>query len=140
MNCLLLFYSISQNRLTSLIRSYKTNGLVAKEKRSGGRRFNIRAHSFADIEHCVAFITNYVEDHALALPGRIPGCRREAVKLLPSSETKVKVYGHTSLPASKQVTTMIHLEDSMFYNEVNVIKCEVLIILTLLICIHCNQN
>ncbi|KAI0211495.1 hypothetical protein LSAT2_003674 [Lamellibrachia satsuma] len=86
-------HAISQNRLTSLIRSYKTNGLVAKEKRSGGRRFNIRAHSFVDIEHCVAFITNYVEDHALALPGRIPGCRREAVKLLPSSETKVKVYG-----------------------------------------------
>ena len=89
----LIFYRISQNRLTSLIQWYKTHGLVAKEKRAGGRRYNVKAHSFADIERAIAFITNYAEDHALALPGRIPGCRREVVKLLPSSETKVKVYG-----------------------------------------------
>ena len=65
---------------------------MAKEKRAGGRRYNVRAHSFADIERAIAFINNYAEDHALALPGRIPGSRREAVKLLPSSETKVKVH------------------------------------------------
>ena len=65
---------------------------MAKEKRAGGRRYSVRAHTFADIERAIAFIDNYAEDHVLALPGRIPGSRQEAVKLLPSSETKVKVH------------------------------------------------
>ncbi|KAI0214418.1 hypothetical protein LSAT2_000486 [Lamellibrachia satsuma] len=85
-------HAISQNRLTSLISWYRMNGLVPKEKRSGGRRYNVRAHTFEDIKRAIAFISNYAEDHALALPGRIPGCKRDVVKLLPSSETKVKVY------------------------------------------------
>ena len=40
----------------------------------------------------MAFITNYSEDHGLALPGRILGCRKDAAKLLTTSETKVKVH------------------------------------------------
>ena len=78
---------IIQNRLTALIRLYKANGLVAQEKRMGGHKNNVRAHSLADLEWAVAFITNY------ALLGRIPGWRKDAAKLLASSETKVKVHG-----------------------------------------------
>ena len=89
----LVICSISQKRLTSLIRWYKTNGLVAKEKRAGGCKNNVRAHSLADLEQTVAFITSCPEDHGLALHGRIPVCRKDAAKLLPSSETKVKVHG-----------------------------------------------
>ena len=37
----LVICGISQNRLTSLIRWYKANGLAAKEKRSGGRKNNV---------------------------------------------------------------------------------------------------
>ena len=59
----------------------------------GGRKNNVRSHSLADLERTVAFITNYAEDHGLALSGRIPGCRKDAANLLPSSETKVKVHG-----------------------------------------------
>ena len=77
----LVICSIIQNRLTALIRLYKANGLVAKEKRMGGHKNN------------VAFITNYADDHGLALLGRIPGWRKAAAKLLASSETKVKVHG-----------------------------------------------
>lgn len=40
----------------------------------------------------MTFIRNYAEDHALVLPGRVAGCRRDDVKLLPSSETKIKVF------------------------------------------------
>ena len=89
----LVICSISQNRLTSLIGWYKQNGLVPKEKRAGGRRNNLRTHSHTDLERTVAFINNFAEDHGLALPGRIAGCRKDGAKLLPSSETKVKVYG-----------------------------------------------
>ena len=89
----LVICSIIQNRLTALIRLYNANGLVAKEKRMGGHKNNVRAHSLADLEWAVAFITNYADDHGLALLGRIPGWRKDAAKLLASSETKVKVHG-----------------------------------------------
>ena len=89
----LVICSIIQNRLTALIRLYKANGLVAKDKRMGGHKNNVRAHSLADLEWAVAFITNYADDHGLALLGRIPGWRKDAAKLLASSETKVKVHG-----------------------------------------------
>ena len=89
----LVICSISQNSLMSLIRWYEENGLIPKEKRAGGCRNNVRTHSHADLERTVAFINNYAEEHGLAMPGRIPGCRKDGAKLLPSSETKVKVYG-----------------------------------------------
>ena len=85
-------HAISQDRLTSIIKLYKENGLVPKEKKSGGRSNQRSAYSYEDIKRSVAFITNYSEDHALVLPERVPGFRRESVKLLPSSETKIKVF------------------------------------------------
>ena len=42
----LVICSISQNRRIAL----KANELVAKEKRTGGRKNNVRAQSFADLE------------------------------------------------------------------------------------------
>ena len=86
-------YSISQNRLSALLSWYKDNGLVAKEKRAGGRKSNMRAHTYEDTKRAVAFICSYAEDNALVLPGHNPGYKRDDVKLLPSSETKTKVYG-----------------------------------------------
>ncbi|KAI0220107.1 hypothetical protein LSAT2_028353, partial [Lamellibrachia satsuma] len=85
-------HDISQNRLSSLLSWYKDNGLVAKEKLTGGRKSNVRAHTFEDTKRAVSFICSYAEDNALVLPGRIPGYKRDDVKLLPSSETKTKVY------------------------------------------------
>ena len=41
----------------------------------------------------MAFVSQYAEHHALVLPGRVPGFKRDDVKLLPSAETKAKVYG-----------------------------------------------
>ena len=68
------------------------NGLVPKEKKSGGRANNSKAYAFEDIEQTVAFVTQYAEHHALVFSGRIPSFRRADVKLLPSAETKSKVY------------------------------------------------
>ena len=78
--------------LTGLLAWYKEEGLVPKEKRSGGRRNNTRAHSIEDLKRTLTFITQYAEHHALVLPGRVPGFKRDDVKLLSSSETKAKVY------------------------------------------------
>ena len=65
---------------------------MAKEKRTGGRKNNTKAFTFEDTKRTVSYISNYAEDNALVLPGRIPGFKRNDIKLLPSSDTKVKVY------------------------------------------------
>src|SRR6218665_3225641 len=84
-------HAVSQNRLTALLKWYREHGLVPKEKRSGGRNSD-RPFSFHDIQRTMSFITIYAEDHALDLPGRVPGFKREDVKLMPSSETKIKLF------------------------------------------------
>jgi len=84
--------SLSQDRLTALIKSYKEFGISARVKKCGGRSNNTRALSFEDIKRVIHFITSYAEDHALVLPGRVPGVWKHGVKLLPSSNTKVVVY------------------------------------------------
>jgi len=45
-----------------------------------------------DLKRVVQFITSYAEDHALVLPGRVTGFKRDDIKLLPSSHGKGKVY------------------------------------------------
>ena len=42
---------------------------------------------FEDVKRTVAFVSNYADDHGLHLPGRVPGFKREDIKLMPSSET-----------------------------------------------------
>ena len=83
---------ISQDRLTALLDWYKTEGLVPKEKKSGGRKSNTKCLMFEDIKRVVQFLTNYADVHALVLPGRVPGFKRDDIRLLPSSHTKTKVY------------------------------------------------
>jgi len=83
---------ISQDRLSSLQKWYKAEGLVPKEKKSGGRANNRRSLVIDDVKRVVQFVIGYAHDHALVLPGRVPGFKREDIKLLPSSHGKGKVY------------------------------------------------
>ncbi|KAI0226960.1 hypothetical protein LSAT2_022574, partial [Lamellibrachia satsuma] len=80
------------NRQAFTIKWYKENGLQPKEKRNAGRANNIKAYSFDDTKQTVTFITNYADNHALILPGRVPSFKRDDIKLMPSSETKVKIH------------------------------------------------
>ena len=52
------------------------------------------AHSLSVrfVQVVVEFLRNYAEDHAILLPGRIPGYNRFDLKLLPSSTTKLGVW------------------------------------------------
>lgn len=45
-----------------------------------------------DVKRVVQFVTNYADSNALVLPGRVPGFKKDDIKLLPSSHTKVRVY------------------------------------------------
>lgn len=84
--------SISLNKLKALVHHYKEHGIAQRQRKSGGRRSNTRSLSYDDIKAVVTFISNFAEEHALVLPGRVPGFKRADVKLLPSSETKSSVW------------------------------------------------
>ena len=71
---------------------YKEKSLVAKENRAGGRKSNAGVHTFEDIHKLMSFICSYAKDNALVPHTRVPGFKRDDVKVLPSSETKSKVY------------------------------------------------
>ena len=42
---------------------------------------------FDETKKLVTFVHNYAEKHAILLPGRIPGYKRDTIQLLPSSTT-----------------------------------------------------
>lgn len=48
--------------------------------------------SLETLKHVVLFLDNYAEEHAVALPGRVPGFKRTDVRLLPSSNTKASIH------------------------------------------------
>jgi pyruvate-formate lyase-activating enzyme len=50
----------------------------------------------SDIKNVVRFIFQYAEDHAILLPGRIPGYKRDDLQLLPSLMTKQEVWEITT--------------------------------------------
>ena len=56
-----------------------------------------RTLSFVEITSLVKFIENYAEQHAILLPGRIPGYKRDDIKLLPSSTSKKVEYSYKYL-------------------------------------------
>ena len=78
--------------MKALVQHYKENGVASRQRKSGGRRSTPRNLSFYDITAVVSFITNFAEQHALVLPGRVPGFKRADVRLLPSNETKASVW------------------------------------------------
>ena len=41
-------------------------------------------HRLSDVKCIVRFVLQYAEDHAILLPGRIPGYKRIDLQLLPS--------------------------------------------------------
>ena len=50
------------------------------------------ALSYASTEYVIRFLLTYAEQHALLLPGRIPGYSRSDIQLLPSSVSKRSVW------------------------------------------------
>ena len=69
--------------------SFESNGLCPRKRPYVKPHHALR---LADIEYVVSFIRNYAEDHAILLPGRIPGYKQDDVVLLPSSTTKITVW------------------------------------------------
>jgi len=77
--------------LKNLTKSVKLNGLCPRVHGNTNRRPK-HALSFSSTEYVVRFLLSYAEQHALLLPGRIPGYTRDDLQLLPSSTSKATVW------------------------------------------------
>ena len=84
------------HRLENIKRHYLEHGMDIRVHKNT-RRLPPRTMSFVEITSLVKFIENHAEQHAILLPGRIPGYKRDDIKLLPSSTSKKVEYSYKYL-------------------------------------------
>ncbi|TKS67847.1 hypothetical protein D9C73_000829 [Collichthys lucidus] len=82
---------VFKDRLAALLKHYLENGVT---QRTHGNKGKLPKHALEvnDIERVVTFIHNYAEENAVLLHGRIPGYKRDDLKLLPSSVSKAAIH------------------------------------------------
>ena len=68
--------------------------LTSRKLKSGGRKNNTKSLSFESTELVVKSIKQYAEHHALCLPGRVPGLKRDEIQKLPLTTSKSQIYRH----------------------------------------------
>ena len=87
----LFLHSIGRRRYDAVKHSYLTVGV---SERTHGNFNRLPHHGFTtnDLKQVVKFITNYAEENAILLPGRIPGYKRTDLQLLPTNTTKREVW------------------------------------------------
>lgn len=83
--------NIKIKRMKRLTKMYNESGLISKVHGNAGK-VPKNVTSFCDTENIVRFLYNYAEQHAVILPGRSSTIYKTNLKLLPSSDTKVKIY------------------------------------------------
>ena len=84
-------YGLSDARFRRLKEHYQNNG-VSLRTHGTTKRLPHNTLSQATIEEVKAFLSNYVEENAICLPGRIPGFKSDEIKVLSSSKTKKSVW------------------------------------------------
>ena len=82
----LFLHGVGTKMFKALRSHCKENGLVPRIH-GNTKRLPPNALTFGDVQRVVGYIQNYAEDHAILLPGRIPGYKRTDLQLLPSSTT-----------------------------------------------------
>lgn len=84
-------HAVFKDRLAALVKHYLQNGVSPRIHGNKGKQ---PKHTLKvdDIERVVVFIHNYAEENAILLPGRIPGYKRDDLKLLPSSVSKAGIH------------------------------------------------
>ena len=85
------FYGLSFSRLRWLKEYYQNHGISL---RTHGNRNRLPANALSQTatEEVHTFLSNYVEENAVCLPGRIPGFKSDDIKVLLSSESKIGVW------------------------------------------------
>ena len=83
----MFLHGIGKDRLRNVRDSYLTNGLETRVH-GNTKRLPHNHLTHAVITNVTKFLKNYTEENAILLPGRIPGYKRDDIKLLPSSCSK----------------------------------------------------
>lgn len=85
-------YGIIDSRLRRLKEHYDQYGIFPRTHGNTKRLPSNTLPQLVTENVKYMFLTNYVEENAIVLPGRIPGFKSDEVKVLPSSETKMSVW------------------------------------------------
>ena len=84
-------YGISYSRLRRLKEHYETHGIYPRTH-GNTKRLPSNTLPQSTTENVHNFLTNYAEEKAFVLPGRIRGFKSKDVKVVSSSETKMSVW------------------------------------------------
>ena len=87
----LFLHDIGDFHLKAIGAQYIAEGLVPRVHGHTGR-VAPNALVLDEVKGIITFVMQYVETNAILLPGRIPGYKRDDIKLLPSSCTKRAVW------------------------------------------------
>lgn len=87
----LFLHKIGIKKYVTVRKAYLMNGL---EQISHGNKSRLPSHGFTteDLQQITKYLNNYAEEHAVLLPGRIPGFKRSDLQLLPTQTTKRSVW------------------------------------------------
>ena len=91
MKTFMFMHGIGGWRMRALKATMLERGIV-QTVRGNTKRLPHNTLSFDGTQRVVAFITFYAEEHAILLPGRVPGYKRADVQLLPTHTTKKNVW------------------------------------------------
>jgi len=87
----LYLLNMSKHKFQNIAEHYQSDGLTSRVHGNKGRLPH-NTFPFDCKKHIKDFILSYAEDHALPLPGRIPGYRDESILLISSAESKKNVW------------------------------------------------
>ena len=103
----LCFYGVSYSQFRRLKEHYEKHGISLRQH-GNTRGLPENALPQSTIEDVHSFMSNYVEENAIVLPGRIPGFKSDEVKVLQSSESKMgawRVYKSACQASNKRVVS-----------------------------------
>ena len=92
METFFIFWFKGMDRFKNIKKSYLATGLTTRVHKNTNRQPH-NSLGFEALQNIIRFLTSYADLHAILLPGRIPGYKRDDLQLLPSSTTK-----HVKLP------------------------------------------
>ena len=84
-------YGISKSRFQRLVDHYQNHG-ISLRIHGNSKRLPYNALPLDVAEDIKNFLSNYADENAVLLPGRIPGFKNEDIQLLSSSDTKMNVW------------------------------------------------
>ena len=84
--------------------SWLTDSGISPRVHGNTKRLPKHALKLRDVEYIVRFLLSYAEQHALLLPGRVPGYARDDIQLLPSCMSRRDVWKNYKRAAEEDPT------------------------------------